>query len=619
MTELLLALIFLPLLAGLLLYVVPGRIDRVRAWSTVTCLLGTLVIAGIVFANPVPAVEIQGRVILKADALSSFVMIAIAFSSLLVAVVSLEATKSMTRQRAYHACLLVTVSMSFGVVLANDLVLLLSCWGVLAVTLYLLIGLKGADSAEAAQKSLIIVGGSDALLVLGAAIMWIENGGSALDGSAIKLQDFNGYLAVICLTAAALAKAGAFPFHGWVPDCGEKAYASVSAFLPASLDKLLGIYLLTRITQDWFVTNTFVLQTLMLVGAVTLLGAVLMALVQHDLKRLLAYHAVSQVGYMIMGIATGALIGLAGALFHMLNNTLYKSCLFLGAGEIERKTGTVDLDRLGGLATRLPIIFATCLVASLSISGIPPLNGFASKWLIYQGIIESGQQAGNVTWVVWLVVAMLGSALTLASFAKVLHAAFLCKPSPTVKQVSVSRSAWPVAVPMSILAGTCIVFGIFAFDIPLKLLVMPAIGQPVDFLGVWWPVQVSALMFLIVLIGWCGYAIAIRFGEFRRCPTFIGGERMDETRITGVPVGDNRHVEVTGVDFYRTLEELPILRAYFRLAKQRIFDGYEHAGRATRRIVDSIRNTQSGILPNYLVWLVMGMLILLAYAAMGGG
>ena len=185
---------------------------------------------------------------------------------------------------------------------------------------------------------------------------------------------------------------------------------------------------------------------LMFFGAITVVGAVIMALVQHNLKRLMSFHAVSQVGYMVMGIASGTLVGLAGGLFHMLNHAIYKSCLFLVAGVVEKEAGSVDLDRLGGLAKRLPLTFIACLIASLSISGIPPFNGFASKWMIYQGLIESGANSSNMTWVLWLAAAMLGSVLTLASFVKVLHAVFLCKPSPQVRSTPIRRAAWPAAV-----------------------------------------------------------------------------------------------------------------------------------------------------------------------------
>lgn len=210
-----------------------------------------------------------------------------------------------------------------------------------------------------------------------------------------------------------------------MPDYGEQADAPVTAFLPASLDKLLGIYLLFRAATGLFQMNGSMQFVLLAVGAsTTVLAAVMMALVQHDLKRLLSYHAVSQVGYMLLGIGTGLPLGLAGGLFHMLNHAMYKSCLFLCAGNVETKAGTTDLDRLGGLARLMPVTFTATLIASLAISGIPPLNGFASKWMIYQGLVDLGGQ-GGFWWVVWLATAMFGSALTLASFVKVLHSVFL--------------------------------------------------------------------------------------------------------------------------------------------------------------------------------------------------
>ena len=112
---------------------------------------------------------------------------------------------------------------------------------------------------------------------------------------------------------------------------------------------------------------------------------------------------------MVLGIGTGNPIGIAGALFHMLNNAIYKSCLFLTGGSVQHKTGTTNLDKLGGLAKLMPITFTACLIAALSISGVPPFNGFVSKWMIYQGIVELGRE-GSKLWVIWLAAAMFGSA-----------------------------------------------------------------------------------------------------------------------------------------------------------------------------------------------------------------
>ena len=144
------------------------------------------------------------------------------------------------------------------------------------------------------------------------------------------------------------------PFHTWIPDAAVDAPLPFMAFLPASLEKLLGIYLLARISLDMFKLSggSWISMLLMTIGAITILLAVMMALVQKDYKRLLSYHAVSQVGYMILGIGTCLPIGIIGGLFHMINHALYKSCLFLTGGSVEKQTGTTDLAKLGGIGIK---------------------------------------------------------------------------------------------------------------------------------------------------------------------------------------------------------------------------------------------------------------------------
>jgi len=609
--------IIIPLLAGLLCLLLPNRWERVRAWLAVAATVVTLLAVWRVFSGGEQVQALDGWLLLRVDALSGFMLLATAVFALLIAVYSLDYLKGKDGQRIYFTCLLWSLALSCGVLLANDLILLLTCWGLLAVTLYLMIGLAGPDASGAARKTLIIVGGSDALLLLGTALLWVQHGTTRMDVGALSLDSATAYIAFFSFGAAAFAKAGAIPLHTWLPDCGEKAYAPVTAYLPVSLDKLLGIYLLARVAMDLFEMTARMNTLLMLLGALTIMCAVMMALVQHDLKRLLAFHAVSQVGYMVMGIGTGTAIGLAGALFHMLNNAIYKSCLFLGAGVVEKKTGTVDLDRLGGLATRLPITFAACLIASLSISGIPPFNGFASKWMVYQGVIESGISSGSMLWVVWLAAAVLGSAFTLASFVKVLHSVFLCKPSPHIRKTSIQKAAWPAVLPMLFLAGLCVLFGVFAHAIPLPFFILPAVGEPVTFPGTWWATRASGLLLVAFLVGWIVYAFAMRHGKLRKCPTYIGGERMDETRIPGVPAGAERHVEVTGVDFYQTVEELPVLKPIYEMARRKAFDIYETGGKATAWLSNMLRAAHTGLLPLYLIWFVLGLLAIL-YMMMQG-
>ena len=159
---------------------------------------------------------------------------------------------------------------------------------------------------------------------------------------------------------------------------------------------------------------------------------------------------------MILGFGLGSMIGVAAGLFHMINNALYKSGLFLSAGCVEYRTGKEDIDDLGGLSKAMPFTFFATLIFAMSISGVPPFNGFASKWMIYQGIIDFGSGTGiaNKLWVVWLGLAVLGSALTLASFIKLIGGIFLGRRKPEFENV---REV-PVMMWMPLVITCCILY-----------------------------------------------------------------------------------------------------------------------------------------------------------------
>jgi formate hydrogenlyase subunit 3/multisubunit Na+/H+ antiporter MnhD subunit len=434
-------------------------------------------------------------------------------------------------------------------------------------------------------------------MILGIGIVWLLSGSFQMDNISVYLTGPLPTIAFISLAIASFAKAGAMPMHTWIPDCAEKAPIPVTAFLPASLDKLLGIYLLGRIAMDLFVMNRMMGQLLLVVGAVTIIAAVMMALVQHDLKKLLSYHAVSQVGYMVLGIGTGNPIGIAGGIFHMLNHAIYKGCLFLTGGAVEHRTHTTDLDKLGGLAKLMPITFITCLIAALSISGVPPFNGFVSKWMVYQGVIQLGKD-GDKLWIIWLVAAMFGSALTLASFMKLIHSVFLGSPSPTTprpiaKRNEVSFAMW---MPMAILAGLCVIFGVFAYRVPLKNFIFSAVPG-ISFLGFWSPGLATLLIIIGIILGVIIYWLSNIRG-LRTDTAYVGGEIIPQ---------DSR---VTGVDFYDTIKDLGTLKVIYREAEKKLFDIYDQGTKFVFFFIRGLRKIHSGILPTYLFWSLFGMLIL---------
>jgi NADH-quinone oxidoreductase subunit L len=223
------------------------------------------------------------------------------------------------------------------------------------------------------------------------------------------------------------------------------------------LEKLLGIYLAVRVARDFYALEpgSNMSMLVMIIGVVTIIFAVAMAMIQKDMKRLLSYHAISQVGYMVLGIGTALPVGIVGALFHMLNNAVYKSALFLSAGAVERSCGTTDLRQIGGLRRLMPLTTIGFTVAALSIAGVPPFNGFFSKELIFDAALESGM--------VFYVLALLGAFMTAASFLKMGHAAFFGQvkyPKATEDGPVPRETPAAMHVPLLILALLCIVFGI---------------------------------------------------------------------------------------------------------------------------------------------------------------
>ncbi|MBI4972562.1 MAG: hypothetical protein HZC16_01950 [Candidatus Omnitrophica bacterium] len=536
----------------------------------------------------------------RLDALNGFVALGIGLFSLLTIIYSWGFMQGRRELLQYYTYIILTALASLGAVLSNHLVLLLVFWGFLGLTLYLLINLGDEKSSQAAKKTFIIVGGSDALMLLGIGIIYSLTSTFQMDNIRLELNNGLAVLAYLCIAVAAFAKAGAMPLHSWIPDCAEAAPVPVVAFLPASLDKLLGIYLLARISLDLFMMNPAMNIFLMVIGAVTIIAAVMMALVQHNMKRLLGYHAVSQVGYMVLGIGSGNPIGIAGGLFHMLNNSIYKQALFLASGNVEQKTGSTDLDKLGGLAKTMPLTYISALVASLSISGVPPFNGFFSKWMIYQGLIGQLQVTRSpghqVTSIICLAAAMFGSGLTLASFMKLIHATFLGQAHNATTGTTHNEVNWRMWLPCFILAGLCIVFGVFAFSLPLKYFILPAI-KGVNFIGSWYAGISTLLIIVGLVLGVWVFNLKKIKPALRQDTPFLGGETQD------LPTA-----RVSGTEFYNTVKEIGILKAIYQKAEAGFFDVYEQGKSFIFNISRFFQYLHNGILPTYLVWILLGML-----------
>jgi NADH-quinone oxidoreductase subunit L len=303
-------------------------------------------------------------------------------------------------------------------------------------------------------------------MMLGVIILWKVAGTLTMSSLRVSGEGL-GALAFVLLMIGAISKAGSMPFHSWIPDAALDAPLTFMAYVPAALEKLLGIYFLSRVVLDFYSlkSDSWLSLLLMIVGVTTIILAVMMALIQKDYKKLLSYHAISQVGYMILGIGTCVPAGMIGGIFHMINHAMYKSGLFLTGGAVEKQAGTTDLARLSGLAGRMPITFACFLVTAASISGVPPFNGFFSKELVYEGALDRG-------WIFYAIAAA-GSFLTAASFLKLGHAAYF--GARRSENEGVQEAPIGMLLPMATIAGFCLFFGIFN-RIPIDSLVAPIVG-----------------------------------------------------------------------------------------------------------------------------------------------
>ncbi|MGB9612559.1 MAG: NADH-quinone oxidoreductase subunit L [Candidatus Margulisiibacteriota bacterium] len=529
---------------------------------------------------------------------SSAMFLFSSFISFLVTSYSLKFMEESERVGEYYAYLLISIAATAGVLFASDFISLLLFWGVLGFTMYVLVGLAGPQASSAAKKTFIIIGGTDALMILGVGIVSTITRSLIIAPWHLPLDSSLNIVAFLSLAVGAFAKMGLMPFHSWVADSAEVAPLPAVAMLPAALDKLLGIYLLVRICLDVFriVPNSAISNSLLFLGSFTIVAAVLGALVQHNFRKLLAFHAVSQVGYMVLGIGLASPLGVAGGIFHMLNNVLYKSCLFLCGGSVESRTGTSDLEKLGGLAKFMPFTFVAALIAALSISGVPPFNGFFSKWMIYQAIVE--QSKTNPYWIIWLAAAMFGSAFTLASFVKFIHALFLGQETKGVVRIKeVSYLMW---LPTIILSFVCVLFGIFAYRLPLRYFIFPTLGVTKSF-GFWQPGLATALLLLGLLLGFLIYILSYQ-KETSSKPTYLGGEVIPEEKI-----------KISGVDFYDSIKKWGPLEKIYSWAEQRLFDVYELGAKITFGFSAFLSWLHSGLLHTYLAWMFLGIIILWLY------
>ena len=390
------------------------------------------------------------------DGLTVFMLVTVNLMAFFIAIYSINYMERFTSKWKFYTLFLLMVAGMNGVVITGDMFNLFVFLEIASVASYALVAFgTERHELEAAFKYTVMSTVGSLFILLGIVFLYSYT-------STLNMADMANILAQksasnITIMVSVLfimgfgLKAALVPFHAWLPDAHPSAPAPISAMLSGILIKSLGVYTLCRVFYNIIGINSSLSLILMVLGTLSMVIGVFLAIGQWDFKRLLAYHSISQIGYVILGIGLGTPLGMIGGLFHLFNHSVFKSLLFLNSGAVEYATGTRDLQKMGGLMTKMPITGATSLVASMSIAGIPPFNGFWSKLIIIIACV----QANRLGYAFW---AVLASILTLASFMKVMKYAFFGKLREKWNKVEEVPVYMKLA--MVILALICVVGGV---------------------------------------------------------------------------------------------------------------------------------------------------------------
>jgi hydrogenase-4 component B len=360
-----------------------------------------------------------------------------------------------------------------GVLCARDPLTFLAGWELMTLLPAAIVLVNRSD--EQARRTIFFYLGMTHLAGAGtwAAVLLSAHAG-LLDGTGVVA---NGSGLQVAIALAALVgmgtKAGLMPVHSWLPRAHPIAPAPVSALMSGVMIKV-AVYGLVRVLVDWLGVLPLWFGVLVLaLGGLSAVGGVIYALFQHELKRLLAFHSIENIGIIVLGLGaclvlrargseTWAAIALAAALLHTLNHAVFKALLFLGAGAFERAAGPLDLDRLGGLLRRLPWTGGAFLVGSLAIAGLPPLNGFASEWLTLQGLLHvsaPGRLGDGLAGALALAALAATAALAVLCFVKVVGLVLLGPPR-TEPAAAADEVAPQMRGAVVMLAGACVLLGL---------------------------------------------------------------------------------------------------------------------------------------------------------------
>jgi hydrogenase-4 component B len=441
-------------------------------------------------------------------------------------------------------------------------------------------------------------------------------------------------------------KAGFIPLHSWLPRAHPVAPAHLSALMSGMMIKV-ALYGLIRVEFDWLgATPLWLGISLLAIGVLSSLGGVLWALVQHDLKRLLAYHSIENVGIIALGLGASLLFARAGnglwaqlafaaALLHVANHAIFKALLFLGAGAFERAVGGLELDRLGGLLRRMPWTGGAFLIGSMAIAGVPPLNGFASEWLTLQSLLHIGfarpvgvALAGGVA----LAALAATAALALLCFVKVVGLVLLGPPRRT-ECATATEAPVSMRAGMALLAALCVVIGVIpGLVVPTLARLAPGATGPelARHAGLVIPgTSLPTLGLVLALVGLTAALVRVR-GSRRAAPasSWACGQPVIPA-LAWTSAGFTKPLRLVLEGVFRPRREVEVVHAR-GMVQEIKYSGevpslvdtvlYEPAIRAGLRGASIARRLQTGNVRTYALYLlalVVGLLVLVRVGVLG--
>ncbi len=410
-------------------------------------------------------------ILLVLDGLSSFMLLIITFLGFVATFYSISYMERFTAKYKFYSLVLLMITGMIGISLTGDLFNMFVFIEIAAIASYALVGFGTEERELEASFKYMVMGEIGSLsILLSIALLYAATGtlnmadiSRVISGNPKPILIFNSILFLIGFGI----KAALIPFHAWLPDAHPSAPAPISALLSGVVIKVLGVYALIRVFFNIFGLSPIVTNILLFISALSMILGVLLQLGQSDIKRLLAYCSISQMGYILLGFALGTPLGIMAGLAHLLNHAVFKSLLFLNSGSIEYATGTRDMDRLGGLLKRLPFTSVSLLIGSFAASGVPPFSGFWSKLLLILAAVEARQYLlGGICG--------LSAILALASFGRMQRQVLFGELPPDLREIK--EVPFPMKSSLVLLSILSFILGVILIPSLRGVVLEPAKG-----------------------------------------------------------------------------------------------------------------------------------------------